>query len=422
MTTGCYSNPIALTSQFPFCGLPLRLDSYRGCAFQCAFCFARQRGGNTPEPRVTSASPEHIKKTLERALRSDERSPGIIGQFLRRRVPIHFGGMSDPFQPVETKRRVTHAILEILAQFDYPTVISTRGKLVVSMPYIELLRAMKFVVVQFSMSSSRDQTARTLEPRSHPPSELLRCMETLAQNRIPVTCRWQPFVPGCSEDPAEFARRVSSAGCSHVSLEHLKVPLERNQTLWGKFVKDIGFDLYDLYRAENARRDGRELVLPITQKLSTITETALEVRRRGMTFGAADNEFQHLSDTGCCCSGVDQFPGFENYFRHQIAYAVRRCKGKSIKYSSLENEWAPLGSIDRFLNSRSRIGRRKRNQGTIIDHIKSKWNNPSAPSSPSSFFGVVPSTESEDGMLIYNWGTSVADRSFPITSQRIAFT
>src|SRR5262249_25277318 len=40
-----YTNPLSLTSQFLFCGLPLRLDSYRGCAFQCYFCYARYRGG-----------------------------------------------------------------------------------------------------------------------------------------------------------------------------------------------------------------------------------------------------------------------------------------------------------------------------------------------------------------------------------------
>jgi DNA repair photolyase len=47
-----YTTPLSLTSQFFFCGLPLRLDSYRGCAFQCSFCYARYRGGNTPNDSV----------------------------------------------------------------------------------------------------------------------------------------------------------------------------------------------------------------------------------------------------------------------------------------------------------------------------------------------------------------------------------
>jgi hypothetical protein len=278
-----------------------------------------------------------------------------------------------------------------------------RGTIVASQPYINLLKGMSSVVVQFSLSSSRDEIARVLEPRSNPPSEILRCMETLVQSRIPITCRWQPFVPGSSESAVEFAARVSSTGCSHVSLEHLKVPVERNASLWREFVRLVGLDLYEEYKGQHATRDGRELVLPAERKLKAVIQTALEVRRCGMTFGAADNEFQYLSDTSCCCSGVDQFPGFQNYFKHQIGYAVRKCKGRMITYESIQNEWVPTGSVDRYLNSRSRIGVRNRGKASIADHIKIRWNQVEVPGSPSSFFGVRSSNSRRSGMLAYDW-------------------
>jgi DNA repair photolyase len=401
-----YTTPLGVTSQFFFCGLPLRLDTYRGCGFQCAFCFARQRGGHAPDPIVVPANPDSIKRTMQRASRLEENCLGIVGQLLKRRVPIHFGGMSDPFQPIELRHRVTKATLGLLVQQEYPTVISTRGALAAAVPYIDLLRRMKSVVVQFSLSSSRDDTARLLEPRSSPPSELLRCMEMLAQHQIPVTCRWQPYVPGCSESPTEFAQRVACTGCSHISFEHLKVPLERKTGLWQEFTKQIGFDPYEAYKAKAAVRDGRELVLPPDLKLGTVLEVADAVRRQGMTFGAADNEFQHLSDTGCCCSGVDRFPGFENYFKHQIGYAVRKCRGQTIAYSSIQHEWAPTGSIDRYLNSKSRISPRNSGKATMIDHIKMRWNQSGAPGSPSSFFGVEASSSAPSGLIAYEWSAA----------------
>src|ERR1019366_9387640 len=120
-----YTTPLSLTSQFFFCGLPLRLDSYRGCAFQCSFCYARYRGGNSPTPNIVPADPNTLRRTFDRALR-DDTAPGTIGQFLRHRVPIHFGGMSDPFQPIESRVGVTRRFLETLRDFSYPTVISTR--------------------------------------------------------------------------------------------------------------------------------------------------------------------------------------------------------------------------------------------------------------------------------------------------------
>ena len=59
-----------------------------------------------------------------------------------------------------------------------------------------------------------------------------------------------------------------------------------------------------------------------------------------MAFGAADNEFQFCSDASCCWSGVDVFPGFENYFKQQIGHALHKCRGKLITYSSIQEEWA----------------------------------------------------------------------------------
>jgi hypothetical protein len=316
--------------------------------------------------------------------------------------------MSDPFQPAEMKYGVTRAVLKTLARYHYPTVISTRGTLIADSPYIGLVREIGPVFVQFSFSSSHDRIARVLEPKSNPPSALLRCMEKLIREGIAVSCRWQPYVPGVSERPAEFAKRISSTGCSHVAIEHLKVPLERSGASWSALNEGLGYDLYDRYRAAGAVQDGRELTFPVDQKLETVLEAAAEVRQLGMSFGAADNELQYLSDSSCCCSGADLFPGFENFFKHQIAYAVRQSRGRPITYSTIAGEWSPTGAVDRFLNSKSRIADREGVAGNISDHIRTRWNQIGAPGSPSSFFGVEPTGERVDGMTVYAWSSAVA--------------
>src|SRR5689334_25189631 len=109
-----------------------------------------------------------------------------------------------------------------------------------------------------------------------------------------------------------------------------------------------------------------------------------------MTFGAADNEFQYLSDTECCCSGVDQFPGFGNWSKHQIGHAIRKCRNQPIVYDSITPEWSPEGSIDRYLNSRCRLSNQTMSLGTLRDHVRRRWNNPTATGSPSSFYGISP--------------------------------
>ena len=188
-------------------------------------CFARYRGGNLPGDAIRPADPNLIARTFERAIQG--RSDSVIGQFIRHRTPIHFGGMSDPLQPAEDRHRVTAAVLKSIARYVYPTVMSTRSKLVAEAPYLGLLKDLRNVVVQFSMSTTLDSTAALVEPHATRPSELLRTMEVLSRNCITVTCRWQPYIPGLSEAPSEFVPRIAATGCRHVSFEHLKLPLER---------------------------------------------------------------------------------------------------------------------------------------------------------------------------------------------------
>lgn len=403
-----YTNPLSLTSQFPFCGLPLRLDSYRGCAFRCTYCFARNRGGNSPEENIRPADPSAVIRRIHRALSGG--GAGVLAQFLRRRVPIHFGGMSDPLQPIEQRLRVTERILRGLLRSHYPTVLSTRGALVMESPYWELLRDLG-AVVQFSFSSTHDPVAVGVEPHATPPSKLMRAMEFLSRNGIAVTSRWQPYIPTISEPPEDFVPRIAATGCRHIALEHLKVPVERRDKVWSAFPILGGHDLNAYYRDRGAIRDGREFILPGSTKLPITLRVRAAAHKHHMSFGAADNELQHLSDTSCCCSGVDRFPGFENFFRHQIGYALHKARGAdAIRYSSIAEEWAPQGSIDRFLNSRSRLSGRKAQAGSLTEHIRARWNEPAAHDSPAGFFGVASSGVADaSGDIIYQWNSGTIE-------------
>jgi len=400
-----YTNPLSLTSQFFFCGLPLRLDSYRGCAFQCSFCYARYRGGNSPDPNIVPADPSTLRRTFERAKR-DDCALGTIGQFLRHRIPVHFGGMSDPFQPVEKKFEVTRYFLQTLRDFSYPTVISTRSVDAAAEPFLSLLSEMPFVVVQFSFVSTRNDISARLQPYSPSPKKLLATMEKLAGRGLPVTCRWQPYIPGVSEPAREFVRRVSDAGACHVAIEHLKLPVEKNHSLWPGLMSGSGVNLDAYYRSAGATLAGRERVLPAAHKLPTIFALRAAAHEFGLSFGSADNEFQYLSDSGCCCSGVDRFPGFESWFKHQFAHAVRLSRGKRILYGSIARFWTPTNSVNRWMNSHSRIDDGVES-GMMVDHMRARWNNPASPLGPSSFHGVEATGEfTPSGFRVYQWNES----------------
>jgi DNA repair photolyase len=402
------NSPLTITSQFAHCSLPLRLDAYRGCSFSCNYCFARVRGGNSPSQRIVPAKPSYLAGIFDRIDQGEVL--GTLRQFLSRGVPIHFGGMSDPFQQRERKDGVSLAFMQELQRRNYPTVISTKSAMVAETPYRELLASGWSVVVQFSLTSTEDDRSFKLEPFADPPSETLAAMARLALLGVRVSARWQPYIEALAEPPEVYVRRVAEAGAFHLSLEHLKVSLEEKG--WVSTRSGISMpSLKRQYQSRGALRDGREYVLPSTQKLPTILKIRNLVHRYGMTFGAADNDFQFLSDGEACCSGVDRWPQFSRVFKHHIALAVKRGAKKGIvQFNDIVDEWCPETSIDRYLNSRSRIGNRSMASGSIRDHISARWENMASSSNPIRYFGVTDSGGRDNGghrVFRMNFGASM---------------
>ena len=383
-TAAGYREPLTLTSQFRFCAIPLRLDSYLGCGYSCTFCFARHRGGNVDTSSIRPASPLAIGRILRD---SHAGRPGVLRDLVRRQVPIHFGGMSDPFHQAEGRHRVSLAFLRTLLEYAHPVIISTRSELPSQEPYLSLLRSHPSVVVQYSFSSSIDSVSARFEGKAPAPSLRLNAMHRLASAGVNVTVRWQPYLPNISECPSLFLPRVAEAGAVHAALEFLKVPLDRNSRLWAQLATALQDDPWSWYRRLGATRDGREYVLPPARKLPIIRHFATTARQLGLTVGIAENEFLYLSDGGSCCSGVGLFRGFENYLRHQTSYALSRSHER-ITYSSISREWAPAGSIDRFLNSRCRLTEQSGEVGNLAAHIRNAWNNPNSPGHPGRYYGV----------------------------------
>ena len=97
-----YTHPIQPTAQFFFCGVPLRMDSYSGCSHGCLYCFARAseefHSVRKAKGRILPTDTKVISKIFNKALSHSYESADIVVEWLRHRVPIHWGGMSDPFQ------------------------------------------------------------------------------------------------------------------------------------------------------------------------------------------------------------------------------------------------------------------------------------------------------------------------------------
>ncbi len=404
-----YKNTLGLTSQFSFCGLPFRLDTYAGCALSCNYCFARLRGGNLLSNRIRIADPTQIINRFKNAFKHPLTSTGIISELIRNRSPLHFGGMSDPFQPIEKNKKVSYVVLKYLCSIEYPVVISTKSIIVADDEYVNLLKSNPNILVQFSFSTTQDKLSDIVEPSAYAPSKIMRAIEILSKYGIKTSVRWQPFIPGFSEEPAEFVSSFNNIGIKHIGFEHLKLPLEKNNPLWKKLSAKLNYDIRDYYLKNGSTNDGRELILPPEIKIKNALKVKKECASNNITFGSADNEIQYLSDNDCCCSGVDQFDGFENFNKFQISYAIKKSQGNRIKFNLISEEWRPSGSIDKHLNSKSRLSKNDK-FNSVEDYIHNRWENLISPFNPSKFYGIKSTHERDDnGFRIFEWDNKIID-------------
>ncbi len=393
-----YKHYIALTSQVQFCQVPLRLDSYNQCSFSCTYCFAKSRGGYRGTGKLQITDPNNLIARFERIESGLIRS--AVDEFIDRRIPIQFGGMTDPFSPLEEHSGTSLKILEILSERRYPTLISTKGSLVRSERYAELLSTGNYLV-RFSISILPEATRAIVEPGMESYGELLEAIEHLTGMGVACAVRLQPVFPTFEYLAFDIVKACQRHGAKHVTFEYLKLPVDDLNAKLCEVRSADGRTMIQVYREANAERQGRELVLPAVYKLGFVREISTYARELGITVGFGDNEFLPFSDGKSCCNGADLHLSNSNIFDANVASIVRsKSVGQKIQFSDIATRWTPQKPIEPYLNSKSRLSSGE-SRLSWLDIVEHHWRADNI-YMPSYFFGVSKTDEiDEHGLSVF---------------------
>lgn len=184
------------------CHYNTRLDTYGcGCAHDCKYCYAKSllqfRGlWNPQSPSIGD---------VEKIARQVKKLP---------RAVVRLGGMTDCFQPAERLHRITYKTILMLNKRKIPYLIVTKNAMVAE--YMDILDP-ELAHIQISITTLDDALCATYESAS-PPSERVRALLALQEQRYDVQLRLSPFIPDyCS--PAQ----ISALGVNKVCVEFLRV-------------------------------------------------------------------------------------------------------------------------------------------------------------------------------------------------------
>ena len=179
------------------CRYNKRLDTYGcGCQPDCSYCYAKSllsfRGlWDAVEPSAASLA------RIERKIAKLE--PGTI---------IRLGGMTDCFQPMERRERITKGTIELLNKYGIGYLIVTKSDLVCE--YLNILDK-QLAHIQISTTWIPCEKAVSTERR-------INAIETLCAAGFDVAVRLSPFLPQF----VDFDR-LNGIRCNKIIVEFLRV-------------------------------------------------------------------------------------------------------------------------------------------------------------------------------------------------------
>lgn len=199
------------------------INPYRGCEHGCIYCFAR------PSHAYLGLSPgldfeTHLIARPDAAtvLRKELSKPSY------RAKTIAIGTNTDPYQPIEKDRRIMREILTVLAAFNHPVAIVTKGTLITrDVDILAPLAAKGLLRVGIAVTTLDPKTSRAMEPRVPLPAARLRVIRHLTDAGIPVRAMVSPVVPALTDHELEaILAACAAAGAVAASSIVLRLPRE----------------------------------------------------------------------------------------------------------------------------------------------------------------------------------------------------
>ncbi len=202
-------------------GFGASINPYRGCEHGCIYCYARPyheylgySSGLDFESKIVVKY--DAPKILKKELNAKKWKPQVIAM----------SGVTDIYQPVERKLKLTRACLEVLAAYRNPVGMITKNHLITrDIDLLSELNNYQCVSVTVSITTLDKQLAAVMEPRTSRPSRRLEAIRKLADAGIPVGVNVAPIIPGLTDhECAAILEEAAAAGASFAGYTMIRLP------------------------------------------------------------------------------------------------------------------------------------------------------------------------------------------------------
>ncbi len=191
-------------------GLRYSLNPYRGCQHACRYCY----------------SPSVLRETRPWGEFVDLKvnAPEVLAKELRNRPrgTVGVGTVTDPYQPVEARARLTRECLRVLKGWGFPVCLQTKSDLILRDK--DLIEGRDFEV-GVTITTMDEAISRALEPGASPPRRRARVLEEFSSAGVSTWLFLGPLLPSLtdSEEGVEEVVEVAAGTGSLVIYDRLNL-------------------------------------------------------------------------------------------------------------------------------------------------------------------------------------------------------
>lgn len=242
------------------CGIPgidYVINPYIGCRFACKYCYASFMGrfvgkkvkdwGEYVYAKINA--PELLEKELPRKMKNKGRGKEVF-----------LSSVTDPYQGLEAKYKLTRQCLEILHKFDFQgtTSILTKSDLVTR--DVDILKKLN-AIVGLTVTSTDDSISRYFEKFAPPVSQRFAALKTLNSKKIRTYAFIGPLLPHFVAKPEELEKifqKLVDVGTRDIFVEHLNLSSYIRGRLLTE-MKDAGKEILLKFYSSQSVKYRREL-------------------------------------------------------------------------------------------------------------------------------------------------------------------
>jgi DNA repair photolyase len=176
------------------------LNPYSGCTFGCVYCYAASFARGI-DKRNDWGKWVEVKENALALLRKKRAK-------LKDKV-VYMSSVTDPYQPVDQKTKITRALIEEMLSAKAKLVIQTRSPLVTR--DIDLLQDFKErVQVNMTVTTDSEIVRKELEPTCSSNSARLRAISEVQEQGVPSCITMTPLLP--VENAERFGQTLLETG------------------------------------------------------------------------------------------------------------------------------------------------------------------------------------------------------------------